>query len=244
MAYACLILKSVLQSWGGIVSERPNRDAPRMTELEPTRSGIVGLIRSAYGYSRDSYEGEWLKNSKIIVRVDSPGKLHRDYQIASLVHHSYDRRQDTKILNREIPKFYLEEATFTVLLAVPPAEQESFIKAMTEPKWSPFLGRKNCPPILPPFLGMVDTVEPHEYLKTALPVFWGISEKNLEQKVVQIYEPEYRIEPVDFLPRNQTYTTSNSDFFVSKRAKIEDGEDLSSIKQYYNMIATITETRN
>ena len=70
-----LRLAAPLQSWGV-----DSKYDIRRTQREPTKSGVIGLIASAMGRSReDSLED--LASLRFGVRVDQPGRLHRDFHM-------------------------------------------------------------------------------------------------------------------------------------------------------------------
>ena len=73
----CLVLRleGPLQSWG----ERSHWDY-RDTALMPTKSGIVGLIASAFGWGRgDSRIPELAASFDMAIRADRPGELMVDF---------------------------------------------------------------------------------------------------------------------------------------------------------------------
>src|SRR5271163_4872663 len=95
MSVLLLRLAGPMQSWG-TRSRFSNRD----TGLEPSKSGVVGLLCAALGWSRDTetftitgtrYTLEQLARQLVMaVRVDREGRLMRDYHTAQDV-----RRADT-----------------------------------------------------------------------------------------------------------------------------------------------------
>src|SRR5215207_8634999 len=70
-----LRLEGRLQSWG-----LRARWGERDTALEPTKSGIIGLLGCALGLRRDNEELRRLSDElRMGVRVDLPGSLLHDY---------------------------------------------------------------------------------------------------------------------------------------------------------------------
>ena len=73
-----LLLRLVgpMQSWG-FRSRFDHRD----TALEPTRSGVIGLLCAALGWPRDADLSRF-SDLQMGVRVDAPGRVMTDYQTA------------------------------------------------------------------------------------------------------------------------------------------------------------------
>lgn len=162
-----LRLEGPMQSWG-----YRSRFDYRDTALEPTRSGVIGLICAAMGITRDEYKDhlERFDPIRMGVRVDEPSywrsvfprmayqdpRPERDYHTAG-----GDRREpreygvikadgsgiDTVISSRD----YLADASFTVGLQSADADLLSAIAdALRSPKFFLFLGRKSFPLTIPP----------------------------------------------------------------------------------------------
>lgn len=145
-----LRLKGPMQSWG-----YRSRFDYRDTALEPTRSGVIGLICAAMGIAR----GEDLSRFDAIrmgVRVDKEGRPERDYHTAGGDHHepreygvikADGSRTDTVVSYRD----YLADASFTVALESQNRDLlEEIATALRNPTWTLFLGRKAFPLALPP----------------------------------------------------------------------------------------------
>jgi CRISPR system Cascade subunit CasD len=135
--YTLLIkLEGPMQSWG-----YRSRFDYRDTALEPTRSGVIGLICAAKGIAR----GEDISRFDSIrmgVRVDKEGRPERDYHTALDVIKADGSGTGTVQSYRD----YLADASFTVGLEC--AEKpllEEIAKALGEPKWPLSLGRKAFP---------------------------------------------------------------------------------------------------
>ena len=145
MSVLLLRLAGPMQSWG-TRSRFSNRD----TGLEPSRSGVVGLLCAALGVSRDN--DEKLRDFapdrlKMAVRVDREGRLMRDFHTAQNV-----RRADTTKSPQEnvlSERFYLADADFLVGLEGAPAFLDTFATALQMPLWQLCLGRKAFVPSLP-----------------------------------------------------------------------------------------------
>src|SRR4030042_587203 len=79
MAALLLRLAGPMQSWG-----TQSRFRPRDSDLEPSKSGVIGLLCAAMGIPRDDLGGKVkeLSGLKMGVRVDLQGTLKRDYHTA------------------------------------------------------------------------------------------------------------------------------------------------------------------
>lgn len=158
-AYTLLIrLKGPMQSWG----YRSRFDC-RDTALEPTRSGVIGLICAAMGIAR----GEDISRFDTIrmgVRVDKEGRPERDYQTALDVIKADGSATDTVVSNRD----YLADASFTVgLESVDRGLLEEIAESLRCPNWTLYLGRKAFPLAVPPLkpddCPNVGTLEDHMF---------------------------------------------------------------------------------
>jgi len=145
-----------MQSWG-----YRSRFDYRDTALEPTRSGVIGLICAAMGIAR----GEDISRFDSIrmgVRVDKDGRLECDYHTALDVIKADGSGTGTVESHRD----YLADASFTVGLESANKDLlEEISKALCNPTWILSLGRKAFPLTVPP-IGSADclkagTIEDH-----------------------------------------------------------------------------------
>ena len=179
-----LRLEGPIQSWG----TRARWDV-RDTALEPTKSGVVGLIGCAMGLRRTDPALEELDRSlRFGVRVDRPGVLSTDYQTVTGYHRTaageYKCRGGVvKTLEKAVqhgestvvsPREYLHDARFLVGLAVWPDRRgdhpvllEHVLESLRRPKWPLYLGRKACVPSRPP-VGRESLTEKYASLEDAL----------------------------------------------------------------------------
>lgn len=151
-----LRLEGPLQSWG-YRSRFVNRD----TGLEPTKSGVIGLLCCALGRDRATAPDD-LASLKMHVRVDRPGTLLSDFQTAGggifrgskkyFAPTSDGKRKTAPVV---MAKQYLSDASFTVALEGEEALLQELATALQDPVWPLSLGRKSCPPSMPVFLSMV-----------------------------------------------------------------------------------------
>lgn len=154
-----LWLEGPMQSWG----TRAHWDV-RDTGLEPTKSGIIGLLGCAMGLERGDPELERLDCEILFgVRVDRPGVVSTDYHTVTGYHRTaageFKHGKGTaKSLAKAMehdestivsPRNYLHDAVFLVGLGASPGRIQSLRDALSSPKWPLFLGRKSCVPSRP-----------------------------------------------------------------------------------------------
>jgi CRISPR system Cascade subunit CasD len=151
MATLLLRLAGALQAWGST-----SRFDERDTQLEPTKSGVLGLICAALGRDR-AQPVEDLAALRMAVRVDREGLLMRDYQtvIGEMLTASGKVDRSGAVVS---PRYYLSDAVFLVGLEGERALLDEIQKALRQPHWPLALGRKSMPPSLPVWLpdGMRD----------------------------------------------------------------------------------------
>jgi CRISPR system Cascade subunit CasD len=177
MSTLLLRLAGPMQSWG-----TQSRFSVRDTGLEPSRSGVVGLLCAALGFPRaateHAYQGTTIrfrdlaepKALHMAVRVDREGRLARDYHTAGGEH------RPGAVLGRDakgkpIPygvakadssargtvvssRYYLADADFLVGLQGGHALLETLDTALRHPIWPLYLGRKSFLPGCPIALGV------------------------------------------------------------------------------------------
>jgi CRISPR system Cascade subunit CasD len=145
MATVLLRLAGPLQSWG-----TTSRFDERDSQLEPSKSGVLGLLCAAIGRDR-SLPIDDLAGLRMGLRVDREGVLMRDYQTAG-----GHRDSTTKTVrlasgdakNRTVvsPRYYLSDAVFLVGLEGGDRSLLDFLHAsLRAPVWPLYLGRKSFP---------------------------------------------------------------------------------------------------
>lgn len=152
-------LAAPLQAWG----TEPRFDKWIRTGMEPSKSGIIGLVASAMGIDRTDDESlVTLTNAlRFGVCVDREGKIGTDYHAVRLVSHPdcnyHDMYSENVFVNgKKLPetvisrydykKYYLMDAVFTVGLESDDKDLLRDIQeALRHPKRILFLGRKSCP---------------------------------------------------------------------------------------------------
>lgn len=160
--YLTFQLYGPLQSWGGVAVGEV-----RPSGSHPTRSAVLGLVAAALGLRRSEEERLAALESgyEVMVRQDHPGALLLDYHTVQAARSRRGRvyrcRRDelrdqvdpvddlATILSR---REYLADALFTVCIR--PRQDaawslEELAAALARPRFTPYLGRKGCPPGLP-----------------------------------------------------------------------------------------------
>lgn len=148
-------LQGPLQAWG----ERA-RWGQRDTQREPTKSGVIGLVACARGWGSDRDADIRKLNDAVRmgVRVDQMGRVLRDYHTVvggalsaqgKIKVTATTRQPETVVSDR----FYLADASFLVALQGPNVVIDESARALQNPIWPPFLGRRSCPPSHPLFAG-------------------------------------------------------------------------------------------
>lgn len=151
-----------MQSWG-----TQSRYSIRETNLEPSKSGVIGLIYSALGKKREEEEIdekekpslERLANLRLGVRIDSAGTMLCDYHtVGGSPPHKAEKRiylasgklSDNAVISY---RYYLSDAKFLVGLE---SEDEDLIELLfdkiAKPQQQIFLGRKSFIPSEPVWL--------------------------------------------------------------------------------------------
>ena len=146
MATLLLRFAAPLQSWGS-----NSKFNIRLTEREPTKSGVVGMLAAALGIQRsdDPKKLEPLNALRFGVRVDREGKLLRDFHMV----HEMTGKKDSHVTER----YYLSDAVFLAALESDDKEfLEQLVYALNNPVYPLFLGRRSCPPTLPVVWGIRD----------------------------------------------------------------------------------------
>ncbi|MBS3965855.1 MAG: type I-E CRISPR-associated protein Cas5/CasD [Truepera sp.] len=148
MATLLIRLVGPMQSWGG-----QSRFSERDTLLEPSKSGIIGLLCAAMGIDR-SEGGMVLRLAalRMAVRIDREGVPAYDYQTAQQVIKASTGKVDARDHTVTSRRYYLADAAFTVGLEGDEALLARAHRALHAPRWPLFLGRKGYLPSAPPYL--------------------------------------------------------------------------------------------
>jgi CRISPR system Cascade subunit CasD len=168
MSVLLLRLAGPMQSWG-VQSRFSTRD----TGLEPSKSGVIGLLCAALGWPREAEAfqigGEkhtlesFARNLVMAVRVDREGRMACDYHTALNVRKADDSGTTTVVSRR----FYLADADFLAALVGPSALLAELDSALARPMWPLYLGRKSFVPGEPIYLpdGLRPEATPAEALR-------------------------------------------------------------------------------
>lgn len=159
-SFLALLLDGPLQSWGS--SSRFDR---RTTGLFPTKSAIVGMICAALGLYKGSEEERrailaLAATRMLAIAVPRSSGRKSDLPVLRLndFHTVLETRrargaindQNAVITHRE----YLLDARFGVVLDGPQDVLESAARALRNPVWGIWFGRKNCLPAAPVVRGV------------------------------------------------------------------------------------------
>ncbi len=138
-----ILLAGPMQAWGS-----RSRFDDRDTHLEPTKSGVLGLVCAALGRDRSESIAD-LEALLFGVRVEAPGRVLTDYQTAQHVARAGGNGLTTVTSRRH----YLADARFLAGLAGGDLALLTQIEAaLHDPKWCLSLGRKSYPLSQPPYL--------------------------------------------------------------------------------------------
>ena len=160
MAHAVVFrLEAAIAAFGEVaVGER------RGSRRRPTTSAILGLVASALGIGREADgHAELARDWRIALRCDRLGAPLADFHTAQTPPQRRNRRFATRreeladkldlgtVISR---RDHFTDAAFTIVLW--PADglgskeaAERVAEALARPRWSPFVGRRACPPSRP-----------------------------------------------------------------------------------------------
>lgn len=146
-----LRLAGPLQAWG-----TQSRFTERDTGIEPSFSGVVGLLCAALGRPREAPLAD-LATLRFGVRVDREGAMRVDYHTAGGLHLRSDHgkygvtKPDGSLLPNAVisRRFYLADADFLVGLQGELRFLEELDAALRRPRFPLFLGRKAFVPAVP-----------------------------------------------------------------------------------------------
>jgi len=191
MSTLLLRLAAPLQSWG-FAGKFDTRDTAR----EPTKSGVIGLLAAALGRNRiDALDD--LKALRFGVRIDQPGTFLRDFHTARL------NEQNPPFVTT---RYYLADAVFLVGLEGEDDFLQELVRALQNPVFPLYLGRRSCPPAGQLVLG-VRKLNLSQALEEES---WQASEwfqkKNLDEDKLTIICDAHRNEQNAFLRRDLPVT--------------------------------------
>lgn len=132
MSVLLLRLAGPMQSWGV-----QSRFSVRDTGLEPSKSGVIGLLCAALGRARTESVAD-LAALRMGVRVDREGRMSRDYHTALEVIKADGSTPDTVVSHR----YFLADADFLVGLEGDADLLQVLDAGFASPVWPLYLGRK------------------------------------------------------------------------------------------------------
>ncbi len=159
MTVLLLRLAGPMQSWG-----TQSRFTTRDTGMEPSKSGVIGLLCAALGFPRSAQQvtcsGRVIRLDELAqlsmgVRVDREGTLARDFHTAGggSLNGRHDGpaygvvkangNQGKTVISL---RYFLADADFLVAIGGEPSILERLNKALQQPVWPLFLGRKSFVP--------------------------------------------------------------------------------------------------
>ena len=142
MSTLLLRLAAPMQSWGsGSKFDR------RLTENEPTKSGIIGLLSCAMGIRREDSLAIF-DDVRFGVRRDQEGELGIDFQ---MVHEQKSTKNPGSWVTY---RYYLFDAAFLAGIEGERGLLEKMEQAVLSPAFPIYLGRRSCPPVGPVSLGI------------------------------------------------------------------------------------------
>jgi CRISPR system Cascade subunit CasD len=151
-----------MQSWG-VQSNFDYRD----TGLEPSKSGVVGLLCAALGHDREQEIDPRFLSARMGVRVDCEGIVACDYHVAGV---GGILKADGKVKSDNVVpswRYYLADAAFLVGLESNDADWlHTLHHALQHPIWPIFFGRKAFPPAEP--IALSDNAVRSQDLQAAL----------------------------------------------------------------------------
>ncbi|MGH2966459.1 MAG: type I-E CRISPR-associated protein Cas5/CasD [Solirubrobacterales bacterium] len=144
MSTLLLRLAGPLQAWG-----TGSRFEVRGTDLEPSKSGVVGMLAAALGRPREADVSD-LAGLRMGVRIDREPVPIRDFHTIQNVARVAGREsrggEDSTVVSE---RWYLADADFLVGLEGTLVLLQTVEAALRRPRFAPTLGRRSCLPSLP-----------------------------------------------------------------------------------------------
>jgi CRISPR system Cascade subunit CasD len=194
-----LRLESPLQAWG----ERA-RWSVRDTAPEPTKSGVVGLLGCALGWSTDEDLRRLSAAVRLGVRCDRPGVVLVDYHTVIGGVTSAEGRIKINANTKEPEtvvslRAYLCDASFLAAVQSTPEWITQLAKAVQAPVWTLYLGRKSCPPAMPVYAGEGEFPDLEAALRSGLA-------KGVRVRAVIECKPQQGVQRRDEVGSNRLHT--------------------------------------
>lgn len=165
MSYLVLRLEGPFQSWG-----HDSQFDYRKTALMPTKSAIAGMCCAALGYKRGSeserkYLGHFSQFTMKSIAIPKPSPLYKESYFEVRRLKDYHTVKDTRkagggTKNSHLTyRFYLQDSLFGIVLNGEKQLIETTSKALQNPIWGVWLGRKSCIPSSPVYVGIFESEE-------------------------------------------------------------------------------------
>lgn len=208
MSTLLLRLAAPMQSWGSA-----SKFDRRLTKMEPTKSGVIGMLACAMGIRREDSLAAF-DDIKFGVRIDQRGELGVDFQMA------HEQTNSKNLASWVTHRYYLFDAAFLAGIEGKSEFLAEIEQALHCPAFPIFLGRRSCPPAGQVSLGIRD-----KSLRDALrEELWIASEdyqKRMKKRDITaleivreaVYDEEkaysVRDVPVTFSPKRRMYSFRN-----------------------------------
>ena len=209
----CINLQGAMQSWG-----TESKLSFRSTSLNPSRSGVTGIIASALGIERDDEIAlnELNKLRFASLQLNKQIKsVEKDYHTILNVPKLSGGIKETELSTR----IYLADWHFLALFEGEKEFLEKIKHALEDPRWHVYLGRKSFPPASPFIYGNA--------LKEGC--FEDILSQNGEY---QLYKEMINTEKTENLCKKIEYDIpfSFADRKFNQRSYYEDWVDIANIQ--------------
>jgi CRISPR system Cascade subunit CasD len=165
IAWIALWLDAPLQSWGF-----ESRFERRHTAMFPTKSGVLGLVLAAMGVPKGSHRernalAAFAAPGMVCAQIPRRNQRRRNQPLpvrrltdyhTILGSRTADNPKPRKDNTVQSWRDYLMDARFGVLLPGKSDTVEEAARALIDPIWGVWLGRKSCPPASPILVRAVD----------------------------------------------------------------------------------------
>jgi len=214
--YLILKLEGPLQAWGGHTFEDR-----RLSELFPTRSGLLGLLAACLGIDRTDTEKQQTLAASVLfaVRVDGVPVKMVDYHTVKGARKEYQGLKQNETI--QTWREYLQDAKSTVCFSVAiwltehaVISLDGLVNAINKPFYTPFLGRRSCPITRPLFEGRVIKKNEYQALASFGPVGGTVYSESLDEA-----KPKLLIRDVPIPGRKRQFSTRLISVHVGKGGK-------------------------
>lgn len=192
-----LHLSGPLQSWATTALVKTRVD----TDRAPKAKAIRGMLAACYGIPRGQEYPKSIQEAKINIVTLNSGSVIRDFQIISnrageeeylnrigqIMARGRTTSKDYKVAvadnnggNSIVRRTYLGDASFLVLITgATPNDTDLLNRALLDPVWSPYLGKRAFSPTFPFMLGYVESNNAENEAKERLSEILGQDKEDL-----------------------------------------------------------------